>query len=543
MLNFDNSHIFTGYLKQFLSSFNMPTCRVYTSENQRYFEVTGKEAAAVIESASLQNSTKRVNISVPYLKDGNLYIYQLKNPNNSTTKEAELEYSWRPCRNFNFRENVFIPGLTKTLDDPGSLYTTTTHEYLGDFLRFYRDSTNINLMPLYNCFNKKLCNNINIYLSSEDKDKQNENQNENEIVFRASDSQYKIYMLPVKLFESYTIAIDCAQGIEMFCGLYGNDLDVSDKGKDLIKRTYQNFNQTFFNQPFLYEKLSAKFWGRKDDITEEQKTIEAFLKDKVITRWDIINRERDLKLFIKIPASNKSSITILEGNYLNFNDCKYEISESKLELDNDAIEKVYAWAYSQNTFVSNFEKTSRLTSDYLPVLSERPFKPIGKLQLLAMNTGTSYPFSNRLVEYLSNSVITPEDTISDNIRRVQKVMENNGYLFNIPGIWEPSMQKIIYDYLKNDGPYTVVNKNKNYKDLPQKDQIKNRHQGLHTTIGHNNRDSYYDVLGFVDKDAEKFYASWKVATEKTENDGLKITSITPTTVQNVDIYNNLYKED
>ena len=122
----------------------------------------------------------------------------------------------------------FNSEVTYTLKNPTTLYNYQTHEYLGDYLRFLRDFEGINLMSMYNCFSNRLCNNIKV-VDPEDRELP---------VINAYDSNYKIYMLPVKLFEKYTIAIDCYQGIELFCGLYNEKLDTSDKAKNLIKKTY-----------------------------------------------------------------------------------------------------------------------------------------------------------------------------------------------------------------------------------------------------------------------------------------------------------------
>ena len=58
-----------------------------------------------------------------------------------------------------------------------------------------------------------------------------------------------------------------------------------------------------------------------------------------------------------------------------------------------------------------------------------------------------------------------------------------------------------------------------------------KHTGQHYRLGQAPKSMLYDVLGYVDKDVEKLYASWK-------NDSGK--AVVGSSLQNVDIYDGLY---
>ncbi len=525
MLKFNNNHIFTGYLKQFLSSFNLPTCKIYTAEFNKYFAEHGKEDPRIIESSlpiMIPGTATKVRpaVGVTYLKDGlaQQYFWDTSawNVDADVTSNKAIKH-WKSNESLQYTGNKIL-SLTKTLKNPTTLYNYQTHEYLGDYLRFIRDYENINLMSMYNCFSNRLCNNIKVTVEWQNAEKETTKT----VTINSYDSSYKIYMLPVKLFENYTIAIDCYQGAELFCGFYNEKLDTSEKAKNLIKKTYLKVPKSLFGQPFIYDKLNVKYWNWLSENTVTSKT--STLKNtSEFVRGEVAAREEELKLFIKVPISNTSSVVVLEGDYRNFNDTLYTSSHGT------------GWQYLSNSTVSNFETTKTEKESTLPELNKREFKPISKLQLLALNTGISYPFADRLIEYLVANVIIPNDATPDNIKRLQKVMEECGYRFQIDGVWEPKMQMILYDYLMNSGKFTIANTiDKNGKPIVK---VKDERVGNLRQMGQRLRADFYDVLGYADKDAEKLYAVWTVKTNERTN---KPQIAAKTTLENVDIYSKLY---
>lgn len=495
MLKYNNTHIFTGYLKQLLSSFNLPTCKIYTREFARYLEANGQEDPRIIKSFDkLDNESKlSKTVRVGYLKNDELFnYYQVLD----SSDQVIVPVSWQRIPNVSYSPESSVKGLTRTLVSPGTTYDATTHKYLGEYLRFVRDYYNINLMSLYNCFSEELCNNININKTIQPAEEvRNGSSGANiELIVNSSNSNYKIYKIPVKLFADYTIAIENYGSIEMFCGLYNRVLDNSARsGQKLIEKTYKKVTGTLFSQPFLYDKLNVRFW-----------------QDNALC-CDIAAREQDLYLFIKVPAVNKSSIVILEGDYREYNSSSYT---AHLGVDSSKT----IWEYSQNKAILNFSTDLDL--------NKYKFKPISRLQLLAFNTGESYPFADRLIEYLIGSAITSMDDIHDNIARAQRVMSQNKNFFNIEGLWENKMQNLLYDYMTNSGEIKVGTD----------DKLKDSREGYHRQLGHTSKSMLFDILGYVDRDTEKTYASY---TKKVDKQG-KLTAQVENTIQNVDIYNGLY---
>ena len=216
---FNENNNITGYIKELLYTFNLPTYKVY---NENTTLITGKS----------------------YIKDNNI----VKWGNGKFTKLAPFDYGRR------------VLNSTTNLKMNSSIYDTYTHEYLGRYLRFIRDYKGLNLMPLYNCFSYKTALEFNYNLKINDS---------TNFILSTSDNHYVYYLVPVIFGQDYTIAVDSPSQYEICTLIYtGNELlDIS---KNLIKESYKKIPGSSFSKPFIYKTVEASnsnsYWKYEEKL-------------------------------------------------------------------------------------------------------------------------------------------------------------------------------------------------------------------------------------------------------------------------------------
>lgn len=256
-------------------------------------------------------------------------------------------------------------------------------------------------------------------------------------------SNYNYYIVPIKFNKVYTIAIDSSIKWEMVSVLYSN-IFIDNVPESLVKESYKVVSGSKFTNPFLYSthfKCASECW----------------------------QKEKSLVLLLKIPSEVKSSIVILEGNF----------TSSTNVIDGSQINTPVFDDEAKDTLINYNSKNS----------------------LLLANLGTSYPFSDRLVEYLLGNAITPNDQFMSNIGRVQGIVYEgsiNGYY----GIWDDMLTNSINEMANKldptkGGAVRIGNKIIKYdagEDIDPPTEV--------VRLSRKFTDAYNDITGFVDKDVE-----------------------------------------
>ena len=320
--------------------------------------------------------------------------------------------------NGDYRLNQIIPydfgqqynGYTTTYVSNVSGYDSTTHYYLGQYLRTYRDVYGIDLMPFYNCYNSTYIRDIRLY---------EENSKPTfKVIYdpKNYEDDYKVMAIPIKFNKTYTIAIDCPLPYYIMPMLYGNKglIFLNDHNKQSFVNGWSTLAKKIkgsrFNTPYTYSlnvyDIPPQF---NVDGADEHKVAETYM-----------SYENFLYLIIQLPITNDSSVVVLEGDYTN--------------LKSNKIFQLNA-----------VENTKQLNSLLLSELS-----------LLRVSDKNTYAFSDRLIEYLLLNPITNADDITLNVERIQSYASsltnqrvNNYTPFNpkneSKGVWSNELRKYLYE--------------------------------------------------------------------------------------------------
>ena len=191
-------------------------------------------------------------------------------------------------------------------------------------------------MPFYNCFSNRIVSDF--YLTSDGYE-------------FGYNPKYTVYLVPIELNTEYTIAIESAESVYLKPVFY-NEMG-------MIPMYATNSYMTDLLNAGTIVKQSLRF-NAPFNITIKS-------DNKLCER-----NYKNLYLAIQVPMNTKSSIVVLEGSYNEF--------------ANNSLKVINQEAFKSDNFSIDDHQLNKI------LLSE--------LQLLNLNDGKSYPFSDRLMEYL-----------------------------------------------------------------------------------------------------------------------------------------------
>lgn len=306
---------------------------------------------------------------------------------------------------------------SKTYKSTFRYYDSGTHRYLGEYLRFYRTYKGIDLMPYYNCFTGLELNDVHLISPAKEVLHPADDLYPDKHIFpgmrrtyalsntqitwgTGEDSLSTVYAIPVKFGKKYTIAVESASVVQLRAVMYTKTGMLKDKRGYYTDKLANSGNYMLL--PF--SRYSEPFlWG-----------IET-------TDPSLYTRQRDLYLLLQVSKDTNSAITVLEGDYLQ----------------------------------SNVVKADQVTHVREPL-------PFYNLSLLRYNAGCSYAFSDRLVEYLLDNVITNNDEFGLDIKYVQSSLNlldkfySYGFQHNAltDGVWNDRIRRSIQRIIEyNDDVY------------------------------------------------------------------------------------------
>ena len=215
--------------------------------------------------------------------------------------------------------------LTTNFTSNSDIYDSETHYYLGQYLKAYKAYYGVDLFPYYNCYSNEYITDIDLKLNEKNRMPYID-------IINSRPTNYKVISVPISLCQEYTISLDCASEVLMipaFVGKNGILVEqtnilhaslVAAPHEQLHKKENYIHARTNFNQPIYY--YSPCIPGKYDE-----------------GQLSLVQYEKYLRLLIKIPSNNTSSIAVLQGHFSNVKSNQDKLINLSIEDLNSMLSK------------------------------------------------------------------------------------------------------------------------------------------------------------------------------------------------------------
>lgn len=278
--------------------------------------------------------------------------------------------------------HTLMSGLTHKYQSATPKYDAETHRYLGVYLRWYRDTYGIDLLPLYNCF----CGESYTLAHIQD----------NKLV-DGYDASKNVSIVPIQLNKQYTVFISSSHKVSI-CGaflnhggrvLHSKTSNIQYKD-ELLDETVIQLNNSSYSNPITYELYT--------------------------TNPELLSYSNNFYLIIQTETGQFCPIVVLEGVH----------SRAPKRL-----------VTSRETYTNND------TIDY------SLFNPMMKSSMTALPTTYHIPYSARLMEFLTESVISSAEDIPNNVSRIQAAIGITPYDASLRDVWNDKIRFVAHnEYFK-----------------------------------------------------------------------------------------------
>lgn len=402
-----------------------------------------------------------------------------------------------------------VPKLnhTEKLRDATGFYDSKVHEWLGRYLRAYRDMVGINLMPFYNCFSgvytsrftlipidyvNKYTNEgitssvvgskISVYESEQSYDEYSQGTEEFNAKY-VEQSSYKILQIPIKLNRTYTIAVDCDSTVRVAPAFINHGHLVKVKlGTTELSLTdiiIDNKDEQGIISPISIEKTNTVFTKPFTIFinNKNQSIVDGIItKDDIgITYEQLLQRyEKYLYLLIQLPRDNTSSVVVLEGDYTNLSTEKIFSLESIEMKENNIFDEPEVYEASVE-YSSVNTLTNISDAPYVAYLNVEGLKFDGdhlKSLILSIEPDDSYGYQEynfsikQLPEGIFNLQIFSYIPIAEDtkftIKYVNPILDDNDVLYSYPTESVLTNNELLDELLLSKLSLLQFNDEKNY---------------------------------------------------------------------------------